>query len=356
MHNDPTSLFFQTYTQQKAWWLIAIAVIFFHLLILLVNSTWSISSEKQQTTKLVVSTLILQPSAPSSSIKTLLTQEIDKSLISSTSLPLTSVTPENPLPAKTKPKDSSKSHKVTEKKSELKLESNLSPKTEPKKNTASSPKIKKADPPQKTTVQKQAEKKRVKATPASTFEKEKQKKEAVKKENIAKEILAKDADKRLKQELAASQEAALKKEQQLLANAKENLAKIGEAKQKSKSTTLTKIEESPSLKQVQNLQIDTLPQGNSVQGGLNGRDSSYRDEIAQRLKLFLKLPDYGSVQVKLTIDRTGKITQISIVKSESSKNQQYIEKNLPTIYFPAFGTRFEGLSQYTFLVTLNNDY
>ncbi|KIC70860.1 energy transducer TonB [Candidatus Protochlamydia amoebophila] len=184
----------------------------------------------------------------------------------------------------------------------------------------------------------------------------KTKKEAVKKENIAKETLAKDADKRLKQELAASQEAALKKEQQLLAKAKENLAKIGEAKQKSNSTTPTKIGESPILKQVQNLQIDTLPQGNSVQGELNGRDSSYRDEIAQRLKLFLKLPDYGSVQVKLTIDRTGKIAQISIVKSESSKNQQYIEKNLPTIYFPAFGTRFEGLSQYTFLVTLNNDY
>ena len=88
---------------------------------------------------------------------------------------------------------------------------------------------------------------------------------------------------------------------------------------------------------------------------MGDHEVSYRDELANRLKLLLRLPEYGEVKVKLTIERSGKIAKVLIISSESSANRKYIEKTLPGLTFPQFGTRFGDVDQYTFSITLGNE-
>jgi colicin import membrane protein len=338
MFTELNHSFFYSHTQQKAWWIIVFTVLFFHLILLLCGLSWSITSEKKLPTKLVVSTIPLQPQF--TSLPSIPPQNNDVTLAKADSLPPRL----NDLESKpTKPKELIKPQKTVEEKEEA----TPPKKIETKKENSPSANIKKTNSiPKKVSEIKKNEQPKAKA-PTSQTKLDKQKKE---------EASLKETEKKLQQELEAKQEAVRKKEQELLAKAKENLAKIGVTKHKTIPKSPSKNEESSLPKQIQNLHIDSLPQGNAVQGGLNAKEISYRDEIAHRLKLSLKLPDYGSVQIKLTIDRSGKVAEMIITKSESAKNQQYLEKNLPTIYFPSFGTQFSGLSQYTFLITLNNDY
>lgn len=109
-------------------------------------------------------------------------------------------------------------------------------------------------------------------------------------------------------------------------------------------------------KQIEQLQIDALPVGSTVPVDLSAKEVSYRDEIAYRLKMALKLPDYGEVKIKLTLDRSGKVASVQSVHAESTKNKQYIEKTVPSLIFPPFGTNFAQAAQYTFMITLNNDH
>ena len=105
------------------------------------------------------------------------------------------------------------------------------------------------------------------------------------------------------------------------------------------------------------LQVDALPL--EVPGGASGdwgaKETSYSGEVASRLKKALKLPDYGAVKIKLTLDRSGKVVKLEIVQSESRKNKAYVESKIPTLLFPPFGQRFKDVSQNTFVITLQND-
>lgn len=150
----------------------------------------------------------------------------------------------------------------------------------------------------------------------------------------------------------AQQELELK-QKKLLAAAQESIAKIdqGRAKISSAKSTLNNMNIAPVA--ISSLQIDALPVNSSV--SLTVGEKSYRDEIASRLKLLLKLPDHGDVQLKLTLDRTGKVSKVSIVKSASSENRKYIEKTLPGLKFPAFGSHFENSAEYTFIIQLSNE-
>jgi len=71
--------------------------------------------------------------------------------------------------------------------------------------------------------------------------------------------------------------------------------------------------------------------------------------------LLLRLPDYGDVKVNLTLDRTGKVFKISVINAESVANRKYIEKALPEMSFPEFGTNFASAAEYTFAITLSNE-
>ncbi len=156
----------------------------------------------------------------------------------------------------------------------------------------------------------------------------------------------------LKKQQEAEKEAARVRRQTLLAKAQESIAKIPGAGDKiSLGKSINEIDHA--TLPITSLQVDALPVGSSVQ--LSDREVSYRDELASRLKLLLRLPEYGEVKIKLTIARSGKIAKVVVVSSESGANRKYIEKTLPELTFPQFGNRFGDADDYTFSVTLGNE-
>ena len=88
---------------------------------------------------------------------------------------------------------------------------------------------------------------------------------------------------------------------------------------------------------------------------LSGAEKSYYREIIQRLKLCLKLPEYGQVQLKLTLSRAGKTLSVQVLSSKSRKNQKYLEEMLPKITFSSFGTNFSNEKSHTFMLNITND-
>jgi hypothetical protein len=92
----------------------------------------------------------------------------------------------------------------------------------------------------------------------------------------------------------------------------------------------------------------------SEEGVFDDQEISYRDEIAARLKLCLRLPEYGDVKLKLTLGQAGNVAKLVIESAESKTNRQYVEKTLPCLTFPALG-HFGGGADHTFLITLSNE-
>ncbi len=84
-------------------------------------------------------------------------------------------------------------------------------------------------------------------------------------------------------------------------------------------------------------------------------ERSYYDELVRRLKLSLKLPEYGEVKLKLLISRQGAVVSLQNVKSKSKKNADYIEKAVPKLHLPPFGQNFPGEKEHTFRLTLSNE-
>lgn len=230
----------------------------------------------------------------------------------------------------------------------------------------STPEVKKQTVEKKAVVKKPVEKApKIEAKP-KTEKKEHAKPKPSTTESEKKNTTAQqEMEKKQQQEVAATQETVKQKQQAQLAKAKENMSKLSESRGKVNSSASTSLNlTTTSLPQeVKSLQIDSLPSGGVVgsftgeSGGKEGgvREINYRDKIAVHLKKALKLPEYGEVTVKLTLDRSGKVVKVDSVKSESAKNKAFIERTLPTLVLPSFGKEFAGLSQQTFLITLEND-
>lgn len=208
------------------------------------------------------------------------------------------------------------------------------PINKPKPTQAPAAKQKKADP--NAAIKKPA--------PATTTTAPKNKKDVVVKDK-PKEVVVPQID--------PVAEAKKARQKELMAKAKESIAKISQNRDKQPSYSSSNIAEANIPKAIESLQIDTLFLGDTVT--LTTREVSYRDEIAHRLKLGLRLPDYGEVKIKLTLERSGKVSNLQIVSSKNQKNKQYIEKTLPTLTFAGFGDNFKGLDQYTFTICLNNE-
>lgn len=202
---------------------------------------------------------------------------------------------------------------------------------------------------------KKAKEDALKSKQAEEAEKKKQQEKAEIERKRQQQIV--EAERKRQQEIAAAQEAARQKEQALLAKAKETLAKISETRNKVSSSPSVNLENTVIPKELSHLQVDALTTGEIEKIGEWGtNETSYSDEVAYRLKMALKLPDYGEVRVKLTLDRTGKVVKVDTVQSESKKNQAYVESKIPTLLFPSFGQRFQGVSHHTFVFTLQNDF
>ncbi|MEI8365043.1 MAG: hypothetical protein WCF65_01375 [Parachlamydiaceae bacterium] len=157
-----------------------------------------------------------------------------------------------------------------------------------------------------------------------------------------------------KKKVEEDQQAENTRQQKLLSQAQERIAKISKSGDKISPSRLSDTDVAVNPKAITSLQIDGLPsiQGNSK---LNDREIGYRDEISSRLKLALRLPEYGDVKVKLVLGRTGKVISVVIVSSESVANRKYIEKALPELSFPSFGTNFGTETQYAISITLSNE-
>ncbi|MBN4067263.1 hypothetical protein JYU14_04185 [Simkania negevensis] len=83
--------------------------------------------------------------------------------------------------------------------------------------------------------------------------------------------------------------------------------------------------------------------------------AGYQDELIQRLRLLLRLPEYGNVTVRLTLSRDGSVEQMEIVDAKSTQNKEYIAQKLPAVKFPGFGSHFGTAQQHIFTLTLSND-
>jgi hypothetical protein len=162
-----------------------------------------------------------------------------------------------------------------------------------------------------------------------------------------------EIEKKRQQELAAAKQL----EQTLLAKAKENLAKMNQSRDKiTTSSSSLNLETAQLPQELENLQIDRLlteEKGNLLTQGNN--ETSYSLAVSSHLKKHLRLPDYGDVKMKLTLNRNGQVMSVEIMRSESNKNKAYVENHIPNLVFPPFGQRFQGVSQNVFVITLQND-
>lgn len=209
--------------------------------------------------------------------------------------------------------------------------------------------VKKREEAEKKKQQEKAEVERKKQQEKGEAEK-KQKEKAEAEKRRQQEIA--EAEKKKQQEIAVAHEAAKQK----MAKAKETLAKMGETRDKLTASPSVNLETTALPKELASLHVDALPF--SDEGGASTwgtKEASYSDEVAYRLKMNLKLPDYGAVKIRLTIDRAGKVLKVETLKSESNKNKTYVESKVPTLLFPSFGQKFQGVPQNTFVITLQND-
>lgn len=130
---------------------------------------------------------------------------------------------------------------------------------------------------------------------------------------------------------------AVERKNDLVALAKEKIGKIAPSSDKILKSSL---EEIITPKAIEHFQSE-----------LSIKEHAYRDELASRLKLHLKLPEYGNVKIELRVEPSGKMVHFKILNYESALNAEYIEKNLPKVKFPSF----KGSEIYEFTIVMSNE-
>lgn len=153
----------------------------------------------------------------------------------------------------------------------------------------------------------------------------------------------------LEKKKQAEEEAEKQKQAKLLAKAQEKLAAVVSSRSNLEKSKVPSIGDTNIASQLNNLQVDSLEVGQTY-SELSIKEKNYRDEVQQIVCSTLSLPEHGSFEIKLTLDRSGKVLNLQIIKCECIKNRQYIERFAPTLVFPKFGNRFGDAPQYTFLI------
>ncbi|MBA3957363.1 MAG: hypothetical protein H0X51_03065 [Parachlamydiaceae bacterium] len=348
MAND-TLLFpqLQKHPHDRALNAIAITVIAVHLtfllIALLVHSQPDVKVKKPE--RLIVKTIALTPTLPQK-IDSKTTQEAKKANAPAQAVsaePISAPAPMvEPAPPQSTPKPKSES-----------LQKKETPKPAPTKKAAEKKPAatKKPETKPKATAKKKIE-------PKKEVPKAQPKKESKPKQPPAAKPKAEPKPEKPKvdpQVEAANAKAAAEnqaKRRELIANAQKNIANIKQGDTlNSKQTSALASAAVPG--KISALHIEGLSDG--ANDSLSTQERSYYDELASRLKLLLRLPEYGEVKIKLTLERSGRFVKVSVVSAKSSANRAYIEKTLPSVRYPGFGKNFESQDQYTFGITLSND-
>ena len=172
-----------------------------------------------------------------------------------------------------------------------------------------------------------------------------------KQKEVSQSSIKRDATPSLEKEANVMQATLQRKQRELIARAKENMEKVNTRSLVAAATSPSSQAMPPA--RIESLQIDSLEVEASSTG--SPQEMTYRDELAQRLKLLVKLPEYGEVRLTLTLNRAGKVIHVHILQSTSKANRQHVEKNLPSLHMPAFGNNFESQAEYTFTITMSNE-
>jgi hypothetical protein len=104
------------------------------------------------------------------------------------------------------------------------------------------------------------------------------------------------------------------------------------------------------------LQSDSLPfvdcQGSAA---FSVGESCYVDDLVRRIKMQLKLPEVGQVQIELTITRGGEVEVVRVKRSSSKKNEQSLLSKIHRLKFAPFKENFKGELRHTFSIILSNE-
>lgn len=173
------------------------------------------------------------------------------------------------------------------------------------------------------------------------------------------------------QKVVKAQATANAKPQAKADPVKERAAEAAAAKKKAllaeAAKSIGKIASSPATMKVDKMQPPTLAQPPATvialqSDGFSGKGAfassgeiNYDQELLSRLKQLLRLPQYGDVEVELTLLRSGKVALLKIIKAENLTNKAHVEKVMPTLSLPPFGNCFAGEQQHLFKITLSNE-
>lgn len=185
-----------------------------------------------------------------------------------------------------------------------------------------------------------------KSKPPPVLEKSSETKEA---KHLAKAI---DAGPKIPNPMPAPN-AKNEKREKLLAQARDSIGKIQKShppKTSLASDSANSAEPPKMLGELQSVSFGFL--SGAISG--NAPEAAYGSELINRLKLMLHLPEYGDVDVELTLAKSGKVIALKILRDENRANRLYIENTMPTLSFPPFGPFFEGESQHTFVIRLTS--
>lgn len=223
-------------------------------------------------------------------------------------------------------------------------------KPKPTSPKPSAPAKKKPDPKKPEPVAKET---KPKPKPVPKAETKKPAPKVEKKKEPAKPVEKKEPPKEVKPKVDPQAEALKAKRKELLDKAQKSIAQIDQNRDKLAASLPVSTSMTTLPGNIERLHIETFAEETGQV--LSPQEASYYDELASRLRLQMRMPEYGGVRIKLTLERSGKFITVSIVSAESKKNREYIEKTLPTLKYPGFGNNFKGEDQYTFCIALSND-
>ena len=84
-------------------------------------------------------------------------------------------------------------------------------------------------------------------------------------------------------------------------------------------------------------------------------EASFQQKLIECLHLSLALPDHGEVTIEITLSSQGLVVGLNVLKAESTKNRDYLEKHLPQVVFPPLEGADAKQTQQKFVLTFYNE-